>query len=127
MITKFSLALPKLGLGVCLAAASACTMRDMDAYHRDVRQLLEGRQPIVQACYDAELQTHKTAAGHVVVHFKIARATGRILEPRVDLARSSADRTLRGCVLESLRGLALRPPEERDGEATFVWEFRQAR
>jgi len=126
MITAFTRALPKLGLCACLVAASGCTLRDLDTYQRDVRQLLEVRKPIVQACYDAELQL-QPAGGRVVVDFKIERATGRILEPRVDPARSSADRTLRGCVLESLRGLSLRPPEERDGEATFIWEFRQAR
>ena len=107
--------------------ASACVVRDLDAYRLDIRRLLEARRPIVQACYEAELQTQRKAAGRVVVRFKVERGRGRLVDPRLDDALSTPDRTLRGCVLDSLHDLVLHPPEERDGDATFIWEFRSAR
>jgi len=113
-------------LSLALAAGS-CAVRAADVYREDVRKLLEAKRPILQACYEAELQTHSDAGGVVRVHFKVERETGRIVDPQIDDLQSTPNRTLRGCVLETLRDLALEPPDDRSGEATFVWEFTAAR
>jgi hypothetical protein len=107
---------------LCLAAA-ACAVRDGAMYRDDTRKLLEGKQPELRQCYDAELQKDPKAGGKVVVSFVVQKDTGVIVDPRVDDLQSTPNRTLRRCVMDSLKGLTLEPPDERDGEATFTWEF----
>ena len=121
-------ALAKSGLlALALGAASGCAVRSPEMYRDDTRKLLTAKRPVLAACYDAELQTHADATGKVIVHFTIERDTGRVLNPRIDDLLSTPNRTLRGCVLDAMQGLVLDPPDERNGDATFTWEFRLAR
>ena len=119
-------------LGVALLAGSAvalsaCAVRSPEMYRDDTRKLLTGKRSVLEACYDAELQTHPQATGKVIVHFTIERDTGRVLNPKIDDLLSTPNRTLRGCVLDAMRGLVLSPPDERNGDATFTWDFHPAR
>jgi hypothetical protein len=114
-------------LGVTCVLSSGCAVRSPEMYRNDTRKLLESKQPGLQACYDAELQAHPDAAGKVIVRFTVEQDTGKIIKPEVDDLQSTPNRTLRGCVLDALRGLALDPPDERDGQATFTWEFQITR
>jgi hypothetical protein len=107
-------------------AASGCAIRSPAMYRDDTRRLLDSRQSILAACYDAELQTHPTATGKVIVRFTIERDTGKLVQPHIDDLLSTPNRTLRGCVLDALQGLILTPPDERNGEGTFSWEFQLA-
>lgn len=125
-ITLTSLAKPVL-LALMLSAASGCAVRSPEMYRDDTRKLLSAKRPVLAACYDAELQTHPQATGKVIVHFTIERDSGRVLNPRIDDLLSTPNRTLRGCVLDAMQGLVLDPPDERNGDATFTWEFRLAR
>jgi hypothetical protein len=109
-----------------LLVLSACSARTAELYRSDVRRLLDTKRPILQACYEAELQTHPNAAGKVVVHFRVERELGNLLNPQVDDLQSTPNRTLRGCVLEALQGLVLTPPDDRHGSATFTWDFQIA-
>ena len=113
-------------LGSWLFAATGCAIRSPEMYRDDTRRLLDGRHAILAACYDAELQTHPTAVGKVIVRFTIERDTGKVVNPHIDDLLSTPNRTLRGCVLDALQGLILTPPDERNGEATFSWEFQLA-
>jgi hypothetical protein len=113
-----------LALGMTMAA---CAVRDAEMYRNDTRKLLETKKQGLQACYDAELQSHPDAAGKVIVRFTIANDTGKIVEPKIDDLQSTPNRSLRGCVLDALKDLVLTPPDERAGDATFVWEFQIAR
>lgn len=110
-----------------LSGASACAVRTPEMYRDDTRQLLTSKRPVLAACYDAELQTHPQADGKVIVHFTVERDSGRVLNPRIDDLLSTPNRTLRGCVLDAMRGLMLAPPDDRNGDATFTWEFKLAR
>jgi hypothetical protein len=109
------------------ATLSSCAVRNAEMYRDDTRKLLETRQTGLQACYDAELQTHPDAAGKVIVRFTVKDDTGKVVDPMVDDLLSTPNRTLRGCVLDALKGLVLDPPDERNGDATFVWEFQLPR
>jgi len=104
-------------------AAAACAVRDGAMYRDDTRKLIETKQPELRQCYDAELQKDPKAGGKVVVSFIVQKDTGVIVDPKVDDLQSTPNRTLRRCVMDSLKGLTLEPPDERDGEATFTWEF----
>jgi hypothetical protein len=108
-------------------ALSGCAVRNAEMYRDDTRKLLETRQSGLQACYDAELQVHPDAAGKVIVRFTIENDSGKLVKPQIDDLQSTPNRTLRGCVLDALKGLVLAPPDERDGDATFVWEFQLGR
>jgi outer membrane biosynthesis protein TonB len=111
-----------IGLG-----GAGCAVRSAEMYRDDTRKLLTTKRSVLEACYDAELQTNRDAGGKVIVHFTIERDTGRVLNPEIDDLLSTPNRTLRGCVLDIMRGLTLDPPDERNGDATFTWEFRTAR
>jgi hypothetical protein len=114
-------------LSVCAAGLSACAVRSPEMYRDDTRKLLSTKRSVLEACYDAELQTHPQATGKVIVHFTVERETGRVLNPKIDDLLSTPNRTLRGCVLDAMRGLTLAPPDDRNGDATFTWEFKPAR
>jgi hypothetical protein len=96
-------------------------------YRDDTRKLLTTKRSVLEACYDAELQTHADATGKVIVHFTVESDTGRVLNPKIDDLLSTPNRTLRGCVLDAMRGLVLSPADDRNGDATFTWEFKPAR
>lgn len=112
-------------LGAILAA-HGCAVRNPQTYREDTRRLLDGKRAILSACYDAELQTHPQVTGKVIVRFTVERDTGKLVNPHIDDLLSTPNRTLRGCVLDALQGLILTPPDERNGDATFTWEFQLA-
>ena len=109
----------------CLSVAvAACAVRDGAMYRDDTRKLLETKQSELRQCYDAELQKDPKAGGKVVVSFTVQKDTGVVINPNVDDLQSTPNRTLRKCVVDALKGLTLDPPDERDGDATFTWEFQ---
>jgi hypothetical protein len=128
MVTNMNIR-PVLGLLwlAALSSTSACAVRSPEMYRDDTRKLLTGKRPVLAACYDAELQTHPDATGKVIVHFTVERDSGRVLNPRIDDLLSTPNRTLRGCVLDAMRDLVLAPPDDRNGAATFTWEFKPVR
>src|SRR5690606_26773630 len=106
--------------------AFGCTYmaRGPEDYQRDTRAVVETRSPEIKACYDAALKQDKALSGSVIVHFSVAPETGAIQEAMV-LPESSAPPALGTCIVNALNGLVLDPPDEREGDATFVWEFKQ--
>jgi len=115
----------RLALWITVACAfSACAVRDASMYRDDTRKLLEKKESVLRQCYDAELQKDPQAGGKVIVSFTVQKDTGAIVDPKVDDLQSTPNRVLRKCVVDSLQGLTLDPPDERDGEATFTWEFQ---
>jgi hypothetical protein len=113
-------------LPLTCAAALGCSFhaRDAESYRKDTRALLETRNQDIKSCYDLELQRDPKATGTVVVKFTVENETGKIVEPKVDEVASSAPTTLGQCVVRAIDGLALEPPDERKGNATFRWEFQ---
>jgi hypothetical protein len=105
-------------------AATGCAVRNPALYREDVRKILETKHAVIQACYEAELQTKPKANGRVTVRFLVQRQQGIFVDPKIDDLASTPDRTLRGCVLEALDGLVLHPPDDRAGDATFTWDFQ---
>ena len=111
-------------LASSVAAGCSFHARDADSYRKATRELLETKNPDIRTCYDAELKKDPTAYGVVVVKFKVQKETGQIVEPTVDDVKSTAPATLRQCVVQAITGLTLDPPDEREGDATFQWEFQ---
>jgi hypothetical protein len=117
----FSVAL----LAACFGAVG-CSFhaRDADAYRKATRELLETRNPDIKSCYDAELKKDEKVSGVVVVKFTVEQETGKVTKVRVDDGATTAPASLGQCVVSVIDGLVLDPPDARDGEATFRWEFQ---
>ena len=113
-------------LASALLALSGCSVsfhaRNAEDYRQATRALLETKQDSFKQCYDGVIKADPNAAGTVAVHFTVEEKTGKILSPTA-LPESSAPEPLRACVIQSLEGLALDPPDKRKGDATMVFEF----
>jgi len=106
--------------------ASGCSFhaRDADSYRKATRALLETRSADIKSCYDVELKKDPKVGGKVVVTFTVKKETGTIADVKVVEDKSDAPASLSECVVKAIDGLALEPPDERDGIAQFQWEFQ---
>jgi hypothetical protein len=116
-----------------LATAAALTLttaacsfyaRGPEDYRDATQKVLDTRSQQMKSCYDETLRANPTAKGTVAVHFMVEKETGKLKDATLDKARTTAPEPLGQCVLKSLEGLALQPPDARDGDATFVWDFQ---
>lgn len=109
-----------------LAGATACSFaaRGPELYRDDTQKLLATRNAQLKSCYDQALKVDSNMTGTVTVHFVVAEETGKITNPVVDPTGSNAPEALGQCVVRSLDGLALDPPDQNQGQATFVYEFK---
>ncbi len=107
-----------------LALSSACSFyaRSPEDYRTETRKVLEQRSDQIKGCYDGVLKQNPNAAGTVIVHFTVKEETGMITAAEV-LPDSTAPTELGQCIVQALDGLQLDPPDEREGDATFMWEF----
>jgi hypothetical protein len=108
----------------CTSAAS-CSFyaRGPEDYRTAVRKVLERKQPDVESCYKQSYEKDKAVKGRVVVSFEVEPKTGNVVKPTVVPAGTTANEVLQKCVLSSLEGLKLDPPDQRTGAATFTWDF----
>lgn len=109
---------------LCIASGCSFHARDADSYRKATRAVLETRSGDIKSCYDAELKKDPKVGGKVVVKFTVKKKTGEIADVKVVDKRSDAPASLSQCVVNALNGLAIDPPDERDGEAQFQWEFQ---
>jgi hypothetical protein len=103
-----------------LAGIAGCSFhaRSPEDYRDATAALLETKAGDVKACYDGALKANKELAGTVTVHFKVEKETGKLVDIKSDPAGPLGD-----CVSNSINGLALSPPDARDGDATFSYQF----
>lgn len=109
-----------------LAIASAgCSfaVRNAEMYRDDTAALLETKGEEIRACYDAELARNPRAQGKVTVAFTVLEDSGRITNVAVDPAGTTTSDEVSSCVVKSIDGLVLTPPDEKQGKGKFVWEF----
>jgi hypothetical protein len=109
-------------LALCAIGCSAIA-RSPEQYRDDTQALLETRNAQIKQCYDEALKTDAKLSGQVTVKFTVKAETGKIANPEVDAARTTAPPALGQCVVQSIDGLALQQPDERDGQATFTFDF----
>jgi len=115
----------KLGTFALLAAATGCEFhaRSPEDY-RDVTQaLLDTKAGDIKACYDGALKGQKDLQGRVTVQFVVEAETGKLKDVKVDPAGTTAPEVLSQCITTNVSGLALTPPDKRDGIATWVYDF----
>jgi hypothetical protein len=97
--------------------------RGPEDYRTAVRKVLQEKQPDVESCYKQSYDKDNTVQGRVVVSFEVEPKTGKVVKPSIVPAGTTANETLQKCVLASLDGLTLDPPDQRTGAATFTWDF----
>jgi len=114
-----------LTVAALLSGAIGCSFaaRNPESYRDDTQALLETKRAEIEQCYDRELETDSTASGTVVVTFTVQSETGKIIDAAIDRQRTSAPDTLGACVTQTIATLRLAPPDQSDGNATFVYEF----
>jgi hypothetical protein len=114
---------------VSLAALSAgCSFaaRTPETYAADTQKVLESKTADIKKCYDDALKTKQDLVGRVTVKFTVKNETGELTGVQLDPANTNAPEPLPGCVVAALQGLKLNPPDEKEGIATFSWEFQSA-
>jgi len=118
MLRSFSLATLALVVGGCTFYA-----RSPDQYRDDTSNLLSTKSAELNTCYDNAVKAEPAAAGKVTVVFAVEKKTGKIINVSADPARTTAPQSLVSCVVTSINGLVLAPPDQREGNATFEYEF----
>ena len=116
----------KLAVVTALLCSVGCTFiaRDAEGYRTDTRELLDTRSPDIKDCYDVALQTDESVGGTVVINFTVEKKTGKVLNPMLDEGKTDAPPELSQCVLSAIDGMQLDPPDQREGQATFSWNFK---
>ena len=115
----------KLLMVASIAALSGCgfAARSPEMYRDDTAAQLATKNADIQACYDGVLKATPGAQGRVSVKFDVENEAGKIVNVQVDKAQTTAPDAVAECVTKSIAGLGLNPPDARNGEANFVWEF----
>ncbi len=111
---------------VLFGSAAGCTgtARGLEAYRTDTASLLASRSAPLQSCYDDALKADANAAGTVTVQFVVQKKTGDIANTTIDAAKTTAPKPVGDCVLKTMTGMKLDPPDRNEGRATFVYEFK---
>lgn len=114
-----------LALFVATAGVTGCSFaaRSPDMYRDDTAALLETRSAQIKTCYDGLLQSTPDLQGRVTVRFVVEPDTGNLSNVAADPAGTTAPEPLTKCVVDSLQGLVLAPPDQRQGNAAFVYDF----
>jgi len=109
-----------------VAGAAGCEFhaRSPEQYRDDTQKLLATKSSELQACYDAALKQNKTLGGTVTVKFVVKEETGELTKVALDPAGTTAVAPLTDCVLTALNGLKLNPPDAREGQASFAFDFQ---
>lgn len=115
----------RLSLLGLVAGVAGCSFaaRSPEMYRDDTAAVLETRSAQIKGCYDEALKTDATLQGRVAVQFKVQPDTGKITDVAADPAGTTAPEPLTRCVVDSLQGLVLTPPDKRLGNALYTWEF----
>ena len=111
-------------LGTALLTGCEYHARSADDYRKVTRDLLETKTNDIKKCYKALHTADTKVQGTVVVHFNVFPDTGEIKNAEV-LPESTAPKELGQCVVDSVNGLVLTPPDARMGDATFTYDFTE--
>ena len=115
----------KLALLTVLTGAVGCSFyaRSPEDYRDEVQKLLDTKAADIKACYDAGLKGKGDLQGRVTVALTVEAETGKLKDVKVDPAGTTAPAELQTCVTSAISGLALAPPDKRDGQAIWIYEF----
>jgi hypothetical protein len=117
-------------VSLALATITGCSVaaRSPQDYAKDTSAVLSAKNGEIQACYDGVLKTTPGAAGRVTVKFDMPKDgednAGTVTNVAVDPSGTTAPPAVADCVTKTITGAGtLNPPDQRLGQATYVWEF----
>jgi len=113
------------GMFMLLALAAGCSFhaRSPNEYRDATQALLDTKSAEIKSCYDDALKGKNDLAGTVTVHFTVDAETGTLSNVSADVAKTQAPEVLTQCVVKSLNGLKLDPPDANPGDGTFEYQF----
>lgn len=111
-------------LGASAAWGCQFHARSPEDYSKETKQLLASKSDELKSCYDQVLAEDAKAGGVVAVNFKVAPKTGEIVDPAIDAEKTTAPEPLGECVITAMKGLKLDPPDQREGLASFSYDFK---
>jgi len=103
-------------LSAAFVSSTACIARGPEDYRTVTRKLVDTRRADIEGCFAG-------ANGKVVVDFTVEKKSGKITNPKVDSAKSTAPAEAGECIAKKIEGLTLEQPDMRDGAAKFTWTF----
>jgi hypothetical protein len=106
-----------------LAFAACAHARTQAEYSADTGNALSAKDPDIKGCYDKVLATTPKAAGHVTVKFAVEAKTGKIVDPQLDAAKTTAPQDVSQCVLGAVSTASITPGDRNRGEAIWSWDF----
>lgn len=107
------------------AALAGCQFhaRAPEDYQSETNRVISTKEAELKSCYDAVLAKDSKAAGVVKVRFTVAAKTGEFTDIAVDEEATTAPAALGECVVKTLTGLKIDPPDQRDGVVTWSYDF----
>ncbi|MEB2313302.1 MAG: AgmX/PglI C-terminal domain-containing protein [Polyangiaceae bacterium] len=113
-----------LGLVALGSMSAGCTMRSDGIYGQEVQKVLEAKGGDLAQCHAQALKADPSAAGSVMVHFKVAKDTGDFTDPQIVAEKTTAPESLQQCVLQAIPGLKLTPADtQRPADASYEFVF----
>jgi hypothetical protein len=100
--------------------------RGPEEYSADTSKLIQTKEAELKSCYDEVLEKEAKASGKVAVDFTVESKTGAIQSPIVNKEKTTASEALQTCVLNVMDGLKLDPPDQREGKASWSYDFNVA-
>ena len=99
--------------------------RTSEEYAAATQKAFEEKSPDIKACYDRVLATTPTASGRVTVSFVVEAGSGHIDRGHVDAVQTTAPQQVSECVLATIPTVVISPPDPKDGQASWVWDFKR--
>jgi len=111
---------------LAFAALGGCQFhaRAPEEYKSETDKLIATKEAELKACYEEVLEKDSKAAGVVKVKFSVAPETGEFKDVAVDEEATTAPAAVGECVVKTLTGLKLDPPDAREGVVTWSYEFK---
>jgi len=109
---------------VALAGCSFAA-RSPEMYKKDTQKLLATKTATIKACYDEQLKANPGLSGRATVKFEVEPSSGKITHVTKDAGGTTVPDELAQCVIRAIDGLTLNPGDQKQGDATFVYEFKK--
>lgn len=108
-----------------LVTMTGCSFaaRSPEMYRDDTKAVLATKNDAIVACYNDVLKNDPKAGGKVTLNFEVETEEGKIVNIAVDKAQTTASDAVVACVTKNVEGLALTPPDQRTGIASWSWDL----
>lgn len=97
--------------------------RSPEEYSAETSKLLGTKSEELKSCYDEVLEKDGEAKGTVAVNFTVEAKSGSLKDIVIDKEKTTAPEALQTCLTNVMQGLKLSPPDQREGKASWSYDF----